>query len=165
MVPKTPLATRCPGSQPSAERIVGAPKHDCIALSGQQIEVTATNKALKDVLTQCIKEARIIRAARVIGEAEVNKVCQLAKPAKADRLQLRGGLLLSSKHLGKLYHKHMKLDKKKAAAVAKHKETKALAERKVLSKTNKRKLIYLDDAKEVNTSSYNDEESESSSDD
>jgi hypothetical protein len=57
----------------------------------------------------------------------------------------------------------MELDKKKADAAAKCK-TKALVQRKAQSKTNQRKVIHLDDAKEVNTSSSEGEASESSSD-
>jgi hypothetical protein len=58
---------------------------DHIELSSQQTEETPANKALKALLTQCIKEACIIDSARVIAEEEVDKVRQLAKPAKADR--------------------------------------------------------------------------------
>jgi len=114
MVPKTPLATRRPGLRLSAGNVVGAPELDRIELNNQQIEETPANKALKSLLTWCIRGARGINAAGVIAEEEVATVHQLAKPAKADRRQLPGGLLLSSKHLAKLYHKCMELDKKKA---------------------------------------------------
>ena len=115
-------------------------------------------------MTKCMKEVPIIDDTRVIAEEEVYKVRQVVKPAKADRRQLRGGLLVGSKHLAKLYRKCMELEKKKVEAVPKRKETKALVPRKGQSKTNTRKLIHQDDAKEVNTSSSDDEESESSSD-
>jgi len=58
----------------------------------------------------------------------------------------------------------MELDKEKVEAVAKRKETKALVRRKAQSKTNRRKVIHQDDAKEVNTSSSDDVECASSSD-
>jgi len=164
MVPKTPWATRRPGLQPSTDRVVGAPEVDRIELSSQQIEENPANEALKDLLTRCIKEARIIDAARVIAEEGVDKVRQVVKPAKTDRRQLRGGLLLSSKHLAKLYQKRMELDKKKVEAPAKCKETKALVQRKAQSKTNTRKMIQQDEGEEVNTSSSDDKESESISD-
>ena len=111
-----------------------------------------------------MKEARIIDNAKVIAEEEVDKVRQLVKPAKVDRRQLHGGLPLSSKHLAKLYHKLLELDKKKGKVAAKRKETKALVQRKAQSKTNTRKVIQQDDVEEVNTSSSDNEESESSSD-
>jgi len=63
MVPKTPLATRRPGLRPSTDRVVGAPELDHIELSSQQIQENPANKALKDLLTMCMKEARIIDAA------------------------------------------------------------------------------------------------------
>jgi len=164
MVPKTPFATQRPGLRSSTDRLVGVPKLDHIELSSQQIEENSANKALKDLLTRCMKEAHIIDAGRVFAEEEVEKVHQIVKPAKADRRQLRGGLLLSSKHLAKWYHKCMELDKKKVEAAAKRKETKALVRRKAQSKTNTGNVIHQDDAKEVNTSSSDNEESESCSD-
>jgi len=164
MVAKTPLATRRPNLRPSTDRVVGASELDRIELSSQQIEENPANKALKDLLTRCMKEAHIIDAARVIAQEEVDKVRQLVKPAKADRQQLCGGLLLSSKHLAKLYHKPIALDKKKVQAAAKCKETKAVVRRKAQSKTNTRKVIHQDDVEEVNTSCSDDQESESSSD-
>jgi len=164
MVPKTPLATRRPGLRPASHRIEGAPELDQIELSNEQIPETPENKAVKDLLTQCIKQARILNAARVIADKEVTKVRQLVKPAKADRRQLGGGLLLSSKHLAKLYHKRMALDKKKAEASMKRKERKALAKRQTQSKGRKGKRTHVESEEEAMASSIDSEESESGSD-
>jgi len=164
MVPKTPLATRPPGLCLSAGGVVGAPELDRIELSNQQIEATPANKALKNLLTQYIKEARTINAAKIIAEEEAALVRQLAKPAKAHRRQLCGGLLLSSKHLAKLYHKHMELDKKKAEAAAKRKETKGQVRRKIQSKTNQRRETSLNYAEGAITSRSDEDDSESTSD-
>ena len=164
MVPKTALATRRPGLRPASHRIEGAPELDQIKLSNEQIPATPENKAVKDLLTQCIKQARILNAVKVIADEEVTKVRQLVKPAKADRRQLGGGLLLSSKPLAKLYHKRMALDKKKAKASMKRKERKALAKRQTQSKGRKGKRTHVESEEEVMASSTDSEESESDSD-
>ena len=164
MVSKTPLATRRPGLRPASHRIEGAPELDQIKLSNEQIPETPENKAVKDLLTQCIKQARILNAARVIADEEVTKVRQLVKPAKADRRQLGGGLLLSSKHLAKLYHKRMALDKKKAEASMKRKVTKALAKRQTQSKGRKGRRTHVESDEGAMASSIDSEESESGSD-
>ena len=111
-----------------------------------------------------MKEACIIDAATVIAKEDIDKVHQLVKPAKADRRQLCGGLQLCFEHLAKLYHKRGELDKKMVEAAAERKETKASVRRKAQSKTNTGNVIHQDDAKEVNTSSSDNEESESCSD-
>jgi len=67
--------------------------------------------------------------------------------------------------LAKLYHKHMELDKKKAEAAARRKETKVQVRRKIQFKTNQRKKTHLNHAEEAITSSSDEHDSESSSDD
>ena len=155
MVPKTPLATRRPGLRQSAQRVNGAPELDLIEFSNEQIPETPENKSVKDLFSQCIKQARTINAAKVIAEEEVEKIRQLVKLAKADKIQLRGGLLLSSRHLAELYHKRMALDKRKAEAAAKHQTTKVVAKRKTQSKSCKAKRTRLNFEEEAIASGSN----------
>ena len=166
MILQTPLATWRPGLRQSAERITGASELDLIEMSNQQIPETPANKPLKHLLSKCINQARILDAAKIITEEEVDKERQLAKPANADKRQLCCGLILSSKHLAKLYHNCMQLDKKKAEAATKYKATKvkALTKRKTGTKNRKFKRPWLDSEEAPIESFSKSQYSESSSD-
>ena len=140
MAPKTPLSTRRPGLRPVSSRLDTAPELDKIEVENKDIPPTPANQSLKELLSRCIKQARISEAEKVIAEEEANAAKHLLKPAKADRRQLPGGLLLGSKQLAKLYRKRKEQDKKKLEAAEKR-QAKRLATKSTVPTSYKRRKV------------------------
>jgi len=77
-----------------------------------------------------------------LQKEEANAAKHLLKPAKADRRQLPGGLLLGSKELAKLYQKCEEQDTKKLEAGEKRQAKRSAAKSTTAASSKKTKVSY-----------------------
>jgi len=140
MAPRTLLSARRPGLRLVSSHLDTAPDLDKIEVEDKNIPLTPANQSVKELLSRCIKQARLSDAEKTITEEEAHAAKHLLKPAKADRWQLPGGLLLDFKQLAKLYRKREEQDKKKAEAAQKCQAKRSATKSTIAAGSKRRKV-------------------------
>ena len=140
MAPKTRLSARRPSLRLVSSRLDTAPDLDKIEAEDKNIPLTPANQSVKELLSRCIKQARLFDAEKTMAEEETNAAKHLLKPAKADRGKLPGGLLLGSKQLAKLYRKREEQDKKKVEAAQKRQAKRSATKSTIAAGSKRRKV-------------------------
>ena len=140
MAPKTPLSAGRPGLRLVSSRLDTAPGLDKIEAEDKNIPLTSANQSVKELLSRCIKQARISDPVKTIAEKDANAAKHLLKPAKADCRQLPSGLLLGSKQLAKLYQKREEQDKQKAEAAQKRQAKRSATKSRIAARSKRRNI-------------------------